>query len=217
MFEPRKALSAAGIGLGAWLILGALAETAERTRLFRASLAETLRRARGLPLGAWGTTLAHAGLGVFVLGAVVETGYRVEAARPLAVGETIEAGPWAVRLDGVQIVEGPNYLAEQGQLTVTLRSGAAPREVTAERRFFPAGGQTTTEVGLDFRGLDDVYVVLGERGRTAAGAPAWNVRVWWNPWARLIFLGPAIMALGGVLSLLDRRLRLGVGARKAAA
>src|SRR5690606_28786669 len=73
LFEPRKALAAAGVGLGAWLILGALAETAERTRLFRAPLAETLRRARGLPMGAWGMTLAHAGLGVFVLGAVVET------------------------------------------------------------------------------------------------------------------------------------------------
>ena len=216
-FEPRKALSAAGVGLGAWLILGALAEVAERTRLFRVRAGESLRRARGLPLGAWGTTLAHAGLGVFVLGAVVETGYRAEAARPIAVGEIIEAGPWTVRLDDVRIVEGPNYLAEQGRLTVTLRSGAAPREVTAERRFFPAGGQTTTEVGLDFRGLDDVYVVLGDRGRTAAGAPAWNVRVWWNPWARLIFLGPAIMALGGVLSLLDRRLRLGVGQREARA
>ena len=57
---------------------------------------------------------------------------------------------------------------------------------------------------------------FGERGRTAADEPAWNVRVWWNPWARLIFLGPAIMALGGLLSLLDRRLRLGVN-RKAAA
>ena len=59
--------------------------------------------------------------------------------------------------------------------------------------------------------------MLGERGRNAAGRPAWNVRVWWNPWARLIFLGPAIMALGGVLSLMDRRLRLGLGKRKAAA
>ncbi len=213
-FEPKKALSAAGIGLGAWLILGTLAEVAERIRLFRAPVVESLRRARGLPLGAWGTTLAHAGLGLFVLGAVVETGYRVEAARPLAVGQTIEAGKWAVRLDDVRIVEGPNYLAEQGRLTVTLRNGAAPRAVTAERRFFPAGGQTTTEVGLDFRGLDDVYVVLGERGRTEAGAPAWSVRVWWNPWARLIFLGPAVMALGGLLSLLDRRLRLGVGRRR---
>ena len=216
-FEPKKALSAAGIGLGAWLILGTLAEVAERVRLFRAPLTETLRRARGLPLGAWGTTLAHAGLGVFVLGAVVETGYRVEAARALAPGQTIEAGIWTVRLDSVRVVEGPNYLAEQGQLTVTLRYGGAPRTVTAERRFFPAGGQTTTEVGLDFRGLDDVYVVLGERGLTEADEPAWTVRVWWNPWARLIFLGPAIMALGGALSLADRRLRLAVNRRKGAA
>ena len=216
-FEPKKALSAAGIGLGAWLILGTLAEVAERVRLFRAPLAETLRRARGLPLGAWGTTLAHAGLGVFVLGAVVETGYRVEAARALAPGQTIEAGIWTVRLDTVRVVEGPNYLAEQGRLTVTLRDGGAPRTVTAERRFFPAGGQTTTEVGLDFRGLDDVYVVLGERGLTEADEPAWTVRVWWNPWARLIFLGPAIMALGGALSLADRRLRLAVNRRKGAA
>ena len=214
-FEPRKALSAAGIGLGAWLILGTLAEVADRVRLFRASLPESLRRARSLPLGAWGATLAHAGLGVFVLGAVVETGFRMEAARPLAVGQSVEVGGWTVRLDDVRIVEGPNYLAEQGRLTVALRSGGAPREVTAERRFFPTGGQTTTEVGLDFRGLDDVYVVLGERAGSAE-APAWNVRVWWNPWARLIFLGPAIMALGGVVSLLDRRLRLAVGKRRAA-
>ncbi|RZJ95542.1 MAG: heme lyase CcmF/NrfE family subunit, partial [Brevundimonas sp.] len=215
VFEPRKALSAAGIGLGAWLILGALAETAERIKLFRAPVAETLRRARGLPLGAWGMTLAHAGLGVFVLGAVVETGYRIEAARPLAIGQSVQAGKWTVTLDDVQIVEGPNYLAEQGRLSVSV-DGGRTRALTAERRFFPAGGQTTTEVGLDFRGLDDVYVVVGERAQAPDGSPAWNVRVWWNPWARLIFVGPLIMALGGVLSLLDRRLRLAVGARKTA-
>jgi cytochrome c-type biogenesis protein CcmF len=216
VFEPRKALSTAGIGLGAWLILGALAETAERIKLFRAPLAETLRRARGLPLGAWGMTLAHAGLGVFVLGAVVETGYRIEAARPLAIGQSVQAGKWTVTLNEVKIVEGPNYLAEQGRLSVASPGGRT-KEITAERRFFPAGGQTTTEVGLDFRGLDDVYVVVGERAQATDGAPAWNVRVWWNPWARLIFVGPLIMALGGVLSLMDRRLRVAVGARKAAA
>src|SRR5690606_11845174 len=155
--------------LGAWLILGALAETAERTRLFRAPVAETLRRARGLPLGAWGMTLAHAGLGAFVLGAVVETSSRAEAARPVGVGGVVGAGPWAVRRDGVQMVGGAYYLAARGRLSVTRRSGAAPKRVTAERRFFAAGGQTTTGVGLDFRGLDDVYVVLGERARTAAG------------------------------------------------
>jgi cytochrome c-type biogenesis protein CcmF len=213
LFEPRKAMSAAGMGLGLWLVLGALVEVAERTRAFRAPLAESLRRARGLPLGAWGMTLAHAGLGVFVLGAVVETGWRAEAARALELGQTLEVGAYAVTLEDVRVVEGPNYLAEQARLSVAT-DGGPTREITAERRFFPAGGQTTTEVGLDFRGLDDVYVTLGERAGSAT-KPAWSVRAWWNPWARLIFVGPLLMALGGLLSLLDRRLRLGVGARRA--
>jgi cytochrome c-type biogenesis protein CcmF len=216
-FEPRQAFAAAGLAIGAWLILGSLAEVFERIRLFRAPLAEVGRRTRGLPLGAWGMTLAHAGLGVFVLGAVVETGFKIEAAAPLAIGGQVSAGPWAVTLDRVEIVEGPNYLAERGTVTVRPVSGdAPPRTISAERRFFPAGGQTTTEVGLDFRGLDDVYVVMGERRSTPEAAQAWTVRVYYNPWARLIFLGPALMAVGGLLSLSDRRLRLAVGRRKKA-
>ena len=212
IFDPKKALAAAGIGLGLWLIFGAIFEVAERTKALRAPLAETLRRARNLPLGAWGMALAHAGVGVFILGAVVETGFKVEAARIIPVNEEVAAGPWKVRLDDVRIIEGPNYLAEQGTLTVSATDGrATEKTVTAERRFFPAGGQTTTEVGLDFRGLDDVYVVMGERARTDDGEAAWMVRLYWNPWARLIFVGPLMMALGGLISLMDRRLRIGAG------
>jgi cytochrome c-type biogenesis protein CcmF len=214
-FEPKKALAAAGIAIGAWLILGALAEVVERVRLFRVPVAEVLRRARGLPMGAWGMTLAHAGLGVFVLGAVAETSFKLESAEALPIGGSVIAGPWRATLTDVRIVEGPNYLAEQGVVTVTSVDGrATPRTVTSERRFFPAGGQTTTEVGLDFRGLDDVYVVMGERRATPEGDRAWSLRLYHNPWARLIFLGPAIMALGGVLSLMDRRLRLAMPGRR---
>jgi cytochrome c-type biogenesis protein CcmF len=214
-FEPKKALAAAGIAIGAWLILGALAEVIERIRLFRVPVAEVSRCARGLPLGAWGMTLAHAGLGVFVLGAVAETSFKLEAADALPIGGSVITGPWKATLTDVRIVEGPNYLAEQGVVTVTSVDGrATPRTVTSERRFFPAGGQTTTEVGLDFRGLDDVYVVMGERRATPGGEQAWSVRLYHNPWARLIFLGPAIMCLGGVLSLMDRRLRLAMPGRR---
>ena len=196
------------------LICGALAELGVRTKAFRAPLPETLRRAKGLPLGAWGMALAHAGLGVFILGAVVETSFKAEAALALPLGGEVAAGPWKARLDAVQVIEGPNYLAEQGRLTIMPVEGRAPeRVITAERRFFPAGGQTTTEVGLDFRGLDDVYAVMGDRAATDDGERAWIVRIYYNPWARLIFLGPALMALGGLISLLDRRLRVGAGSR----
>ncbi|NAW11119.1 cytochrome c-type biogenesis CcmF C-terminal domain-containing protein, partial [Salmonella sp. gx-h1] len=91
---------------GAWLIAGSLAEVAERIRLFRAAGAETWRRTKGLPLGAWGMTLAHLGVGVFILGAVVETGFKAEAARSLTLGQSVSAGPWTVTLDDVRVVEG---------------------------------------------------------------------------------------------------------------
>ncbi len=216
LFDPKKALAAAGLGLGVWLVAGALVEMAERVRLFRAPPAEVGRRLFGLPRGAWGMTLAHLGLGLFVMGAVVETSFKIEDQAVLAVGAPpVVAGPWQVSLNDVRIIEGPNYLAEQGQFTVAPVTGSAPaRQITAERRFFPAGGQTTTEVGLDFRGLDDVYVVLGER-RGSSDGPAWSVRAYFNPWARLIFLGPFLMALGGLVSLTDRRLRVAPQGRRA--
>ena len=215
LFDPMKAIAAAGIGLGVWLVVGALVEMAERIRLFRAPGAEVWRRLTGLPKGAFGMTLAHAGLGLFVMGAVAETAFKVEAVMVTAPdGPVAVAGPWHVALDEVRIVEGPNYLAEQGVFTVAREDGSGARTLTAERRFFPAGGQTTTEIGLDFRGLDDVYVVLGERRATETLSQAWTVRVHWNPWARLIFLGPVLMALGGAVSLADRRLRIGVAGRK---
>ena len=214
---PKEAATALGVGLAAWLMLGALSEVADRVRLFRAPAAESARRARALPPAAWGMTLAHFGLGLFLLGAAVETGLKVETQAVLPVGGRIAAGPWRAQVDQVGVVEGPNYLAERARLTVRDRAGRAAREVTAERRFFPLGGQTTTEVGLQFRGLDDVYLVVGERGLTEDGRPGWTVRMAHHPLARLIFLGPALMALGGLISLLDRRLRLAPARRAAPA
>ncbi|WP_374471360.1 heme lyase CcmF/NrfE family subunit [Phenylobacterium sp.] len=212
LVSPRHAWGAAGVALGGWLTAGALAEILERVRAFRAPAAESLRRLIGLPRGAWGMTLAHLGLGVFVLGAVFETSWKVEAAETLPIGGALDAGAYHVVLQGIQPVEGPNYDAERAQLAVT-RNGAPICAPAPERRFYPAGGQTTSEVGICYQGMSHVYVVLGER-REGQGEPVWLVRAYWNPWASLIFIGPAIMAIGGLVSLSDRRLRLGVGRRK---
>jgi len=212
LVSPRKAFSAAGVAIGVWLIAGSFAEIAERTRTFRAPAAESWRRLTRLPRGAWGMTFAHAGLGVFVLGACFETGWKAEAAETLPLGGAVNMGGFEARLERVQAVQGPNYDAERGTISVT-RAGEPICVVTPERRHYPAGGQTTSEVGICYRGFSHVYVVFGER-REAAGSPVWLVRGYWNPWASLIFLGPALMALGGLISLSDRRLRIGI-ARKA--
>ena len=96
------------------------------------------------------------------------------------------------------------------------RAGVDICRPSPERRFYPAGGQTTSEVAICTLGLNHLYVVLGER-RMGPTAPVWLVRAYWNPLAILIFLGPLTMALGGFLSLSDRRLRLAVGQRAAKA
>jgi cytochrome c-type biogenesis protein CcmF len=210
--RPAEAAMALGLGLGVWLVAGALIELAERLRLFRAPWAEVRRRATGLPRGAWGTTLAHAGVGLFALGAAVSTGMRVEAAQAVGEGGGFVFGGYQLRLDRVETVQGPNYTAERGVIHIT-RNGAMACDGAPERRFFPVNRQSTTEVFICPRGLDDLYVVLGERRQGADGRPVWLVRAYHNPWIRLLLIGPGLMALGGLVSLSDRRLRFGVAAR----
>jgi cytochrome c-type biogenesis protein CcmF len=209
---PRSALASGGLVVGFWLIGGAVLELGERVKAFRAPWAEVRRRLTGLPRGAWGTTLAHAGLGIFVLGASFETTWRVEAAQALSVGGQLKLGAYELVLTDVGTVEGGNYIAERGIVKIT-KAGAPVCEAKPERRFYPTGKQTTSEVAICPRVLDDLYVVLGERRAGLDGQPAWLVRAFVNPWVRLIFLGPLIMAIGGLASLSDRRLRFGV-ARK---
>ena len=211
--SPRHGFAALGLALGTWLIAGALSETAVRAQAGQAGWAEVGRRLRRLPLGAWGMTLAHVGLGVFVLGASTELAWRVEAARSLSLGQSVSSGGYVMTLEGVTPVQGPNFTAERATITVQPPHGAA-FTVTPERRFYPASRQTTSKVAIRREGASDLYVVLGEGGGQA-GRPSWLVRAFYNPWARLIFLGPVLMALGGACSLADRRLRLAVGRRTA--
>ena len=210
LVTPRKPLVSLGVAAGAWLIAGALCEIAARARVGAAGVAETLRRLRALPLGEWGMTFAHIGVGVFVLGASCELAWRVEAAQVLSVGQSVRSAGYTLTLAGVASTPGPNFDAERATLQVQPPHGAA-FIVTPERRFYPARRQDTSKVAIARRGASDLYVVLGERQGNG-----WLVRAFYNPLARFIFLGPLLMALGGACSLADRRLRLAAG-RKAAA
>ena len=209
LITPRKVMACVGLAMAAWLILGALSELATRTKVFQVPASEAWRRFTSLPRGSFGMTLAHLGLGVFVLGACFETGWKLEAAEALPIGGKLDVGAYHLVLTEVKGIDGPNYDAERGRI-IASKDGRQICEPQPERRFYPAGGQTTSEVAICTLGLNHLYVVLGER-RGPVDAPVWLVRAYWNPWALLIFGGPVIMALGGVLSLSDRRLRLAVG------
>ena len=211
--QPHKALAAFGVALGAWLIAGTLAELADRAHVGKAGPGEAMRRLGRLPRGAWGMTLAHIGMGVFVMGAAFETAWRVEASKVMGLGDHLTLGVYQLSLDSVGPFEGPNFAAERGMVTVT-KDGQTVCVGQPARRFYPVQRQTLSKVAICPPGISDIYIVLGER-RDDSGRPTWLVRAYWNRWSRLIFFGPLLMALGGVVSLSDRRLRFGLPQRAA--
>ncbi|MFY7925939.1 MAG: cytochrome c-type biogenesis CcmF C-terminal domain-containing protein, partial [Aquidulcibacter sp.] len=144
--------------------------------------------------------------GIFVLGAVSETAFRVEHTASLGLGETTRFAGRTVTLKAVTAEEGPNYYADRAQLVVT----DGKREITLapERRFYPAARMPTTEVALRSSLAGDVYAALGDPAEIN-GRMAWTVRLYWNPLVLAIFGGAFLMALGGGISLTDRRLRIG--------
>ena len=211
--EPGKAMAAAGLALGTWLVAGVATEVAHRCGFGRGPVRQALQRLVRLPRAQWGMTLAHLGIGVFVIGACCELSWRVETVRALHPGQSMTAGAYTLTLDGVGQAPGPNFSAERARIRVA-GPGGARFEVAPERRFYPAQRQTTSKVAIRRRGFSDLYVVLGD-AQGAGGT--WLVRVFFNPLARLIFAGPLLMALGGVVSLSDRRLRLAAGRKARAA
>ena len=207
----RSMLAPIGAALAAWLILGAATELAGRIRLGQASLREALRRAWNLPRADWGKALAHAGLGVTIWGIAAITAWAVEDIRAVKPGESFPIAGYELRFDDVTSGRGPNYATDRATVTI-LRDGRAVGTLHPEKRFYEVQAMTTTEAGID-RGLRrDLYVALGDPQPDGA----WALRTYVKPYANWIWLGALIMAAGGVVSLTDRRYRVGAPARRSA-
>jgi cytochrome c-type biogenesis protein CcmF len=192
------------IGLAIFVIAGALTDLVERTALFRAPFATALARARGLPRATWGAAFAHAGIGVALIGIVCETTWNSEYIGSVKPNETATVAGFQLKLDGVTQRQGPNFREMIAQFTVT-RDGETLRVMTPSKRNFTTRGSSTTEAALLTRGASQLYVSLGDTN--ADGAIA--VRIYHKPLVLLIWWGPVLMAFGGLLSLSDRRLRVG--------
>ena len=194
-------------GLAIFVIVGSLIEVV--TRAWRPGLAPglALRRAFGLPLSFWGAALAHMGVGMTVLG-LAGVGFGAETITTLHRGAPVEVGPYSITLDSVGDRVGPNY--RETVAAMTVHSGATVvATIEPARRQFAARQMATTEAGLATIHFGQIYVSIADP--TPDGdVPA---RLYWKPLVTLIWLGGAAMALGGALSLADRRLRFGVAAR----
>jgi len=197
-----------GIALGVWVVAGALGEWAARVKLFSAPMEESARRALGLPRAAYGSTLAHAGVGVAVIGIIATTAWQSEIVLAMKPGERGEIAGYTFTFRGATPSQGPNYQEQTGLLAIT-RGGVPVTELGPSKRLYDAPRQTTTEAAIHVSWRGDLYAVLGDE--LADGG--FVVRLYFNPLVRLIWLGAIVMAVGGALSLSDRRLRVGAPRR----
>jgi cytochrome c-type biogenesis protein CcmF len=197
-------LVALGILLAIWVVAAGFVNLKDRVAHLRASTGASpgtvLRR---LPRGYWGMLVAHFGVGVFIVGVTLVRGYEVEKDVRMDPGDTVTAGGYQFRLEGLKQVQGPNYEATRGIVSVTKNE----RPVTTlypEKRFFTVQEMPMTYAAIDTSLTRDLYVSLGE----ALPDGAWVVRVYHKPFVDWIWGGAFLMALGGVIAVTDRRYRL---------
>ena len=203
-------LAPVGVALAAWLVLGALADLGARARLGEASARETVRRLAHLPRSDWGKALGHAGLGATILGIACVTAWSSEDIRAVRLGETWPVGPYALTLVSVDKAEGPNFSRQVATVQVG-RDGRTVAVLRPEKRFYPVQATATTEAAID-RGLTrDLYLALGDAQKDGG----WAVRTYIKPFSNWIWIGALVMAAGGLVSLTDRRYRVGAPASRA--
>jgi cytochrome c-type biogenesis protein CcmF len=185
--SPRTLTGAASFALAGWVIGASVVGYLQR------------RKTGAVSAATLAVVLAHAGLGVTLMGVAGVSLWRVEALTVLGPNDTMQVGPYTLRFDGVRNEEGPNYEAARAQIGV-LTDGHQIATLTPSQRMFPAEGQQTAETAIRTTGLSDLYVALGDD----RGGGKWTVRAYFNPFAPFIWFGGIIMAIGGALSLVSR-------------
>jgi len=180
-----------GVAAAAWVALGTARFIWQRLRGNGRFTAEMV-----------GMLLGHAGMAVFLAGALLVEALNVQREVALAPGQTVVVGRHEVRFEGVDHRDGANFSADRGHLRV-FHDGVERALLHPEKRRYASGGQVMTEAGIAAGFTGDVYVAMGE----PLGNNAWAVRVHIKPYVRWIWLGALLMALGGLVAAVDRRFR----------
>ncbi|MCE2945227.1 MAG: heme lyase CcmF/NrfE family subunit [Xanthomonadaceae bacterium] len=195
LFWPDgTARTAAGFAGGAWVVAGTAVFLWRRLKVQRQALTAEMA----------GMVMAHAGIGIFVVGVLAVESTMIEkdvAAKP---GMSFEVRDYRFEFVGVEQREGPNFHSDFGTVNVT-RDGAPVATLHPEKRSYKASGQVMTEASYDPGLFRDVYVALGDPLDEAK--TEWAVRLYVKPFIRWIWVGALMMAIGGFVVAFDRRFR----------
>jgi cytochrome c-type biogenesis protein CcmF len=187
-----------GVLVGVWVVVGVGFD------LWRRVGGGGFWRMLRLPLTVWGMAIAHIGMGIFVIGATIETSMRAERTFPLASAQSAQMAGWTFEFQGLSSAEGPNYYATRADIKVTHENGATEM-IYPEKRYYPIAKTSTTEVAILKTLGGDVYVALGDSIRDQPGV--WRIRIAQHPLIDWVFGGAGLIAIGGFMSLAARMRR----------
>jgi len=197
-----KPLASLGLMLALWILATAVTNLIERVRSTSGQFS-IFQKLRMQTRSYYGMHLAHLGVAVFIVGVTLVTTYQSEQDVRMDVGDTITAGGYTFRFNGVTRTAGPNYQAARAEIAVS-KFGNIVNTMYPEKRSYTASGNVMTETAIDSGVFRDLYISLGE----PVGGGAWSVRVYYKPFVSWIWGGAIIMAMGGGLALSDRRYAL---------
>jgi len=197
--------AAAAVALALWLLAGTLVEWADRVKLFRVPFAEAMRRAAHLPRAAYGMTITHAGLAISIIGITGSAFWTSESIQVMRPGDSVTIAGYQMTLDGVQDgIPGPNYTASRGSFTAR-QDGELVAVMHPEKRLYKMPPRPTTDAAIHTNLISDLYAVVGDPD----GKGGYVTRLYHNTLVPWIFIGALIMVAGGLVSLTDRRHRVG--------
>jgi cytochrome c-type biogenesis protein CcmF len=191
-----------GLLLAAWIITTVFLNVWKRIRGVSGE-GSIARKIAAQSRSYYGMELAHLGVAVFIIGVTLVTGYEDRKDVRMNVGDTATVGGYVFRFNGVKQVAGPNYNASRGEVEVS-RNGSMLRAMFPEKRVYSASRQTMTEADIATGLTRDLYISLGE----PVSGGAWSVTILYKPFVDWIWGGAALMALGGLLAVSDRRYRV---------
>ncbi len=198
MFYGRVSLMLIiGCSAAAWIVISSLIQPVR-----------SLRRKEGvagITRSALGMSIAHLGVGLFVIGVTITSAFGVESDRAMRIGETLEVAGLQFEFRELREVQGPNYTAIEGVLEVR-DGGEFIGTVRPQKRQYLVQKNWMTEAGIHPTWNKDLFVALGDQ----IGDGIWSVRIQYKPLIRFIWIGAFIMAMGGLVTVTDRRYRTAV-------
>ena len=148
----------------------------------------------------YGGYLVHMAIVLMFVG-FAGAAFNVVHQQEMAVGDSIEVGPYSFQLQNVSEMDNPNYFRAVASIDVS-RNGEYLETLLPERRFYHASQQPTSRVDVRNRLREDVYVVYAGQSNDGANPV---VQVYINPLVNWIWIGAFLLVLGTLVALVPSR------------